>query len=284
MSLQTFQNHLKLEEMSDKTIYLYSLFYKLYHKNFERSLAAEDVKAFLAMYNHKLARSFLKKYAEYREYPLKIPKIKGRKKQKSRKALKYIEYTDYLRLLESTDYIQNKQLYLFLRLIFECGMRISEICGITKEAVNIDKGRIKVTAKGTTREVYIPEDINNKLFHYIVTKEPGKPIFQYTIRTWQRRLAAYSDVILGKKYNPHAFRHGCATYLHRKGMDLRTLQAFLGHKSLSTVEIYTHPTVEDVQRRWKRAMTDSHSEDNTIPSSVQDKSDKDSTEEDPHTA
>ncbi len=137
-----------------------------------------------------------------------------------------------------------------LALTFGAGLRLSEACNIPVEDIS-DEGFIKVMGKrGKERLVPVEDEVINMIRpwrDYISHKskymfpgqDPRKPQrkngFQALIRNHMKRCG-----IRGKSV--HSLRHGAATSLYSRGLDIRQIQEFLGHENIATTAIYTHMT------------------------------------------
>ncbi len=162
---------------------------------------------------------------------------------------------------------QSQKYKIFIRdlciieLLFSTGMRVSEISNLKNDQISIDNEVIHLTGKGNKdRRIPICGDatinvINEYInIHYIET-EPG--IFFFKNRDGNR-LSEQSIRNVTKKYmkksfistniTPHMFRHTVATMLLENGADIRFIQYFLGHSSITTTQIYAHVS-EEAQRR-----------------------------------
>lgn len=153
-------------------------------------------------------------------------------------------------------------------LLFATGARVSEVCGLTAGAVDLDSGRIRIFGKGARErsiDLCDPEVLATlreyqHLFHstpvaeggYFFPAREGAPVSDQTVRVSLRRYvrAAGLDVHI----TPHMFRHSVATLLLEEGVDIRYIQRILGHSSLVTTQIYTQ--VHD--REQRRILTDKH--------------------------
>lgn len=160
-----------------------------------------------------------------------------------------------------------KRDYAILALFLNCGMRVSELCGISISDLPADFSQVIVTGKGNKqRLVYLNESCQNALSAYMEERKsiPCKDEKALFVSRNQRRLSVktvqwlvykYLDLAgLGDKgYSVHKLRHTAATLMYGTGkVDVRVLKDILGHEQLNTTQIYTH--VSDEQK--KRAMSE----------------------------
>lgn len=142
-----------------------------------------------------------------------------------------------------------------LEVLYACGLRVSELVGLTLEQVNLRQGVVKVFGKGSKeRLVPLGEEAIAWIERYVREARPflldGKPsdvLFpslrgeQMTRQTFWHRIKHQAKVAgILKPLSPHTLRHAFATHLLNHGADLRVVQMLLGHADLSTTQIYTH--------------------------------------------
>lgn len=160
-----------------------------------------------------------------------------------------------------------KRDYVILSLFLNCGMRVSELCGISLHDLASDFSQVLVTGKGNKqRLIYLNEACQSALRTYMEERKniPCKDETALFVSRNQRRLSVktvqwlvykYLDLAgLGDKgYSVHKLRHTAATLMYGTGkVDVRVLKDILGHEQLNTTQIYTH--VSDEQK--KRAMSE----------------------------
>lgn len=142
--------------------------------------------------------------------------------------------------------------YVATEMLFATGMRVSELASLLDRAVDVDGGIITIVGKGNRqRRVFIPEDVKPLLREYRVIRDRSGQVAD-TFLVNSRGDAASAQLIrrlvrihgeqcdLADRVTPHMFRHSVATYLLEEGVDIRYVQRLLGHRSISTTEIYTH--------------------------------------------
>jgi site-specific recombinase XerD len=158
-----------------------------------------------------------------------------------------------------------------LETLFSTGLRIAELVALNREQfLNIkDKKDLELSIIGKgdyPRTVYFSERALSWLKKYLETrKDKDKALFIQYMRQklTDRRLMARSIQRLVKKYailagvpiftTPHTLRHSYATDLLTQGVDLRAIQEFLGHRSITSTQIYTHVTnkrLRDIHRQF----------------------------------
>lgn len=144
-----------------------------------------------------------------------------------------------------------------LEVLYAAGCRVSELCGMTLDRVDLRARTIRVVGKGS-KERLVPigdvaaDALTQWLDHgrpvFAIRAKPtsavflthrGKPIDR--TRVWQIvKDVARSAGVEPTSVSPHVFRHSFATHLLENGADLRVVQELLGHASVATTEVYTH--------------------------------------------
>jgi integrase/recombinase XerC len=151
-----------------------------------------------------------------------------------------------------------------LELLYSSGLRIEELTGLNVCDVDIWGGTLRVIGKGN-RERVVP--VGDTALEVLREHLKGRPqsglaaaVFANKsgdrISTRGARKALHRWFKLAgfeKKVSPHTLRHSFATHLVDRGCDLRSVQEMLGHKSLTTTQIYTHVTAESLKKVYEKA-------------------------------
>ncbi|MFA4831512.1 MAG: tyrosine-type recombinase/integrase [Patescibacteria group bacterium] len=166
-----------------------------------------------------------------------------------------------------------------LELLFSTGLRVSELINLKKEDVNLKKDEFTVIGKGRkARVVFLSEQAKYWVKKYLELRKDFNPclfvshdkrsgnkkeIKKYgnkeiidqplTARSVQRAVQKYARAAgITKSVTPHTLRHSYATDLLQNGADIRSVQAMLGHSSITTTQIYTHITDKELWNVHKR--------------------------------
>jgi site-specific recombinase XerD len=155
-----------------------------------------------------------------------------------------------------------------LELLFSTGLRVSELCKLKRDDVNLKRDEFTVRGKGSKlRVVFLSDDAKKALTAYLDKRSDVAPYMfvradraiergsvdePLTPRSVQRLVAHYSRAAgITKKITPHTMRHSYATDLLRNGADIRSVQSMLGHSSITTTQIYTHITNQQLREVHK---------------------------------
>lgn len=146
-----------------------------------------------------------------------------------------------------------------IELLFMTGMRISELCDLHQDSVDLSKGVVRVYGKGA-KERIIPIG-NTKVLQLLRKYEKafekeiggnffvnryGEPLSTQSVRLMIRNYTKAAGI--GQHITPHMIRHSFATLLLEKGVDIRIIQQLLGHASILTTQIYTNVASEQKKR------------------------------------
>jgi integrase/recombinase XerD len=142
-----------------------------------------------------------------------------------------------------------------LEVLYACGLRVTELVGLTLEQINLRQGVLRTLGKGNKeRLVPLGEEAMHWLARYLRDARhellkgkvsdvvfPSQRGDQMTRQTFWHRIKLHARVAgIASTLSPHTLRHAFATHLLNHGADLRTVQMLLGHSDLSTTQIYTH--------------------------------------------
>lgn len=208
---------------------------------------------------------------------LKSPRVK-------RTLPRFLSVDDAFRVVEapSCDADRDERLKArdtaILELLYGGGLRVSEVAGLRVGDVDLNARRVRVLGKGgKERIVPFGEPAARALETYLAvrgqlrtkarTAHPdalfvGLRGTELGARALQNVVQRYGALGTGRgDLHPHALRHTCATHLLDAGADLRSIQEFLGHASLSTTQRYTHLTVDRLMEVYDRAHPMAHEEE-----------------------
>lgn len=158
-----------------------------------------------------------------------------------------------------------------IELLFSGGLRVSELVGLNRDHINLERREFTVRGKGQKdRPIFISTRAADWLARYLETRhDSGKPLFihysgakaeledgmytRLTARSVQRLVARYARAAgITKTVTPHTLRHSFATDLLQNGADLRSVQGLLGHANVATTQIYTHVTDPQLKKVHER--------------------------------
>lgn len=236
--------------------------YRLYLSRFvdEKGLTLKRV---TQNYHLIALRSFLK-YLNKRDVPTLAPEKIDLPKAEAH-TIKFLSRDDVMRLLNmpeisTTEGLRDKAI---LEVLFSTGLRVSELVSLNRDQINLDRREFGVVGKGRrVRVVFLSESAAEWLRRYLGGRQDDlSPVFirysgkkpdedddtgesiRLTARSVQRLVGKYvKKAKLAIKITPHGLRHSFATDLLGNGADLRAIQELLGHKNVSTTQIYTHIT------------------------------------------
>lgn len=180
----------------------------------------------------------------------------------------YLEEIDKLFDSIKTDTVLGKRDYALLEFMYGTGVRVSELCNIEIDDIDYVNRQVIVLGKGS-KERYLPLheliiealedyvssarielqsrnklDISNKLF----LNHHGSELSPRGVRVILEKIV--SNASESFHISPHMLRHSFASHLLNNGADLVTVQELLGHENLSTTQIYTHISKEQIKREY----------------------------------
>jgi integrase/recombinase XerC len=154
-----------------------------------------------------------------------------------------------------------------LETIYSCGLRISELCDLRVEDLDLHEAIVRVRGKGRKERLLpvgapaldairrywngLPQVLAPHMPVFLARADRDKPIYPRLI---QLRLKGYLAAAgLDPDLTPHKLRHSYATHLLEAGADLRSVQELLGHAHLVTTQIYTHVNTERLKHAYDKA-------------------------------
>ena len=160
-----------------------------------------------------------------------------------------------------------------IELLFSGGLRVSELCNLNRDDINLERKEFVVRGKGSKdRPIFIDDSAANRVKDYLAVRHDSLPALflnnsknagmattsgdyrRLTPRSIQRIIEKYTRTAgITKHVTPHTLRHSFATDLLMNGADLRAVQSLLGHSNISTTQIYTHITdthLKDIHKKY----------------------------------
>ncbi len=172
---------------------------------------------------------------------------------------KELTKAEYDRLVRAAQSKNNERLALLLQTICATGIRVSELCFITAQAVHT--GRASVDCKGKSRTVFLPKELCKSLTRFcreqkitsgvVFRTASGKPLDRCNIWRDMKNLCKSAGVEQSKVF-PHNLRHLFAKTYYSIEKDLSRLADLLGHSSVNTTKIYTMESGRTHQRQLER--------------------------------
>lgn len=233
--------------------------YRLY---LNRSLEGRDdvnLKKSTQNYHLIALRSFLKYLAKRDVKTMTPDKIELAKT--GTRNIEFLEDDELRRMLNATKDtggLIGRRDRAILEMLFSTGLRVSELSSLQIKEVNFKRGEFTVKGKGSKhRVVFLSEHAIDAMKAYLDARKDTSPFLfvshdrakhrrdplPLSPRSIQRIVERYRvEAGVTKKITPHTLRHTFATDLLRNGADIRSVQAMLGHESITTTQIYTHVT------------------------------------------
>jgi len=256
--VEKLRNELKLRGFSPLTARNYSFFVEkfLRHAGKEAKEATEDdAKAYLSgIFDTKSKNTVMLAAASLKFFfkeilgkdfsNVKMPK-------KDTRLPEVLTKEEVKKLIDSAD---NEKSRLMISLMYSTGLRVSEIVNLKVEDVNFsDRSGWVRRGKGAKDRLFVmPENLTKELEEFVKGKGQ-KYMFSkegpLTTRNIQKIIKGTKiRAGLSKKVTPHTLRHSFATHLLEQGTDIRLIQTMLGHSSLSTTQVYTHVSSEQIRK------------------------------------
>ncbi len=254
---ETGDEDLKKVELSDARIYLS----RLTDEQYSRSSISRKISSLRAFYQYLLSHQFISEnpfsYLHLKKTGLRLPNFFY--DEEIQKLFEAAAGTEPL------DFRDNA----ILEILYGTGIRVSECQALKVEDVDLELGVLLVLGKGN-RERYVPfgeyariaienyiENCRTPLMkkyqkdhEYLLISQYGDHIsvsgIQYALNQLIKQTSLTSSI------HPHKLRHSFATHLLDNGADMRTVQELLGHKSLSSTQIYTHVTKDHLLKDYSK--------------------------------
>lgn len=253
-------------------------------RDFIRSISLPDLYAFISFTENYRANgtyararkvATLKSFFRYLQSKAKIidenPAIELETPKISKKNPVYLSLSESKTLLNSINLADSKfkeRDHCIVTLFLNCGMRLSELCGIDISRIKGDT--LTVLGKGDKeRTIYLNKACLNTIENYLKVRSLdankilvsdkdalfiSKNYTRINKRSVERLVKKYVEKagLENEKYTPHKLRHTAATLMYKYGnVDIRSLQKILGHENVSTTQIYTHVDDEKLREAVK---------------------------------
>ncbi|HCA81051.1 MAG TPA: tyrosine recombinase XerC [Bacteroidetes bacterium] len=217
-------------------------------------------------------RSFFR-YAKRHGITVKNPTLTLISPKLEKRLPSFLDETTITRMFDSldTDTPEGRQQAAILELFYSTGMRLSELVNLDVGDLDVAQGIVKVTGKGSKQRIlpvgrralramnsYLRDRLRLLTQRGLASDESALFITAKGVRTYPEAVSrmvkkAISRVSELEKKSPHVIRHTFATHLLNRGADLRAVKELLGHESLSTTQVYTHVSTEQLKKVYRQS-------------------------------
>ena len=255
IDLKQFSNHFNGTEINDISVQDIESYISILHSSFKPKTVKRKLASFKAFYHYLeykdilYSNPFSKIKTKFRE-PITLPKTIPLSSIEAILQAAYEERINGTTLRRRENSLRDVAM---LELLFATGMRISELCSLTPDSVDLLNHVVLIHGKGSKERIIQIENpmtlsaLNNyyNRFYEAIKKcnsffanKNGTPLSDQSARRIIRRYTELASV--NQHITPHMFRHTFASSLLDAGVDIRYIQELLGHSSISVTQIYTH--------------------------------------------
>jgi len=258
VNIKNGQNDFQVEEINDEIIREFRLYLSHRYKNPYKGELKRQTQNYFLIALRSLFRYLLKQ--KLAVIPPEMIEL-GKRREREIHFLAPDKLEKIISVIDSNTVLGLRDRAIFA-VLFSTGLRVSELVSLNRDQVNLKTGEFGVIGKGSKyRIVFLTKQAKEALQEYFQKRsDPYRPLFirysgpkaqegltdeklRLSVRSVERLVDKYrkkSGII--DKISPHALRHSFATDLLSHGADLRSVQEMLGHKNISTTQIYTHIT------------------------------------------
>lgn len=260
--ISDYLEYLKNQNLAETTINNRKTILKQFGNRRLADLTYQEFEGYMSERRVKLKPSSLQLergvYRDYFKYAQQIRRVNMQfdysviKRRRCKGSVKFLTRDQVRLTIQKTTNPQDK---LIIATFFETGLRIGELVNLRVD--HIYHNEIQVKGKGGNhRTVYVTDELSQKLQEYVATRNL-RSSYVFVRQMHHREAPMNADTVrkriercfreAGIEMNPHMLRHGYATDLLRAKADLRTVQKTMGHRSLSTTQIYMHITDDQLK-------------------------------------
>jgi site-specific recombinase XerD len=203
-------------------------------------------------------------YDQFRHVCEAVRKELGlRRPRRGRQLPKILPEASLRKFYETISRHGNLQHEIMLKLLLFTGVRVSELCHIRMEDVDLDAGKVFIESGKGDKDRYVlcPDGFRLALRAYMVGVPHNRYLFEsqlhthYSTRRVQELVADYAALAeLPERVHPHLLRHQLLTWLTSQGMPDAQIQLISGHASKKTLEVYQHLSLKDAKGSYQEAM------------------------------
>lgn len=275
--LQQFHRFL-IADSREETGYSYEVDVVIHDEDVEiESISRDDITAFVEYcYDRGLKRSSIERkiaavrsfflFLLNREFISENPAGTVTYPRKEKRLPDFLTHRQITELLE----FEKKNFYDYrdmalLEMFYSTGARVSELAGANINDIDFENSRLTVMGKGSEeRVVFLNDAAVREIREYLAVRKErsgtGTGALFINGRGSRLTVRGIYDIVvkrakragIAERVSPHSLRHSFATEMLNQGADIRAVQEMLGHKNISTTQVYTHTTKERLRRTYNR--------------------------------